>query len=109
MKITVQKCLKLIRELAEAGEPITSQAFVDHFDIQPTKLSKALDIGAGWVSNLRRWGLIRRAPGRLKVDGPQRKLQVYEITEWGRKYKVQGVKKVKSTLRIAANPPQDRG
>ncbi len=105
MKITVTKCIKLIRELDKAGKPITSLAFVEAFDIQPTANSTPIDIGAGWISNLRRWGLVKRAAGRMKVDGAQRKLQVYEITDWGLRYK--GKKQERVPLRIAANPRDD--
>ena len=61
------------------------------------------DIAAGWMCNMRRCGLIRALKG-VKVDGPERKLQVYELTEWGHRF--HGGKK--SILKVAANPRKIR-
>jgi len=106
MKATTSRCLKAIRDLDEAGEPITSMAIRDVLGIQPTAKSTALDIAAGWISTLRRYGMLKISRG-TRVQGPVRSVQVYELTDWGRRYKAG--KKAKSALRIAANPSDNQG
>lgn len=103
MRVTTKICIVALRKMAEEGVPITSQALVDAIGIQPTELSTSLDIAAGWMSNMRRCGLIRSVRG-VKVDGPQRKLQVYELTLWGQRFKAGK----KTVLKIAANPRKIR-
>jgi len=88
------------------GTPITSQALAEAVGIQPTDRSAALDIAAGWISTLRRYGFLRVLRAE-KVKGPQRRLQVYELTDWGMRYKAG--KRAKASLRIAANPRGTQG
>ena len=102
MKASVKSCIKLFRDLDSAEEPITSLALVEAFNIADTEKSTAMDIGAGWISTMRRYGFLRAVKGS-KVDGPSRQLQVYQLTEWGRRYKVKAYLEVPA-LRIAANP-----
>jgi hypothetical protein len=104
MKATTNRCLKAIRDLDQAGKPITSMALRDVLGIQPTALSTALDIAAGWISTLRRYGMLKVSRGE-RAQGPVRSVQVYELTDWGRRYKAG--KKAKSGLKIAANPEND--
>lgn len=92
-----------MRDLEEAGEPITSHALVEVLNIQDTELSTAMDIAAGWISTMRRYGFLAAVKGS-KVDGPSRQLQVYRLTDWGRRYKVKASSPAASELRIAANP-----
>jgi hypothetical protein len=106
MKATTNRCLKVIRDLAKRGEPITSQALRDALGILDTDRSTALDIAAGWISTLRRYGFLKVARGE-KVQGPRRQIQVYRLTDWGMRYKAE--KQAKRTLRIAANPPGNQG
>jgi hypothetical protein len=106
MKATTNKCLKAIRDLDEKGEPVTSMALRDALNIPDTDRSTALDIAAGWISTLRRYGFLRAVRGK-KVMGPRRSVQVYELTDWGRRYKVG--KKAKPALRVAANPSGKQG
>lgn len=106
MKATTTRCLKAIRDLAKRGEPITSHALRDALGIQDTERSTALDVAAGWISTLRRYGFLKVAKGE-KVKGPSRQVQVYKITDWGMWYKAE--KQAKRSLRIAANPPGNQG
>lgn len=100
------KYLTAVRAIDSRGDPITSLALLEELDIQPTELSLAMEIAAGWISNLRRWGYIKRKTG-VKVKGPQRSLQVYTLTDWGKMFRVKG--SAKAALRMVANPPQTRG
>lgn len=100
MKASTSSCLKAARDLEEAGQPVTSQALVEAVGIQPTKRSSAMDIAAGWISTLRRYGLLKAVKGE-RAPGPVRQLQVYRLTDWGKRYTI---KRQKSALRIAANP-----
>jgi hypothetical protein len=103
---TCKPYLKAVREIALSGEPITSQALVVSLKLQGTDRSTALDIAAGWICNLRRWGFLKILRG-VKVPGPRRSLQVYEMTDWGRRF---SGKRASRTLRkIAANPKKDGG
>ena len=86
MKATTNKVLKAVRDLAKRNEPITSLAIVQLLDLKATERSTALDIAAGWISTLRRYGFLRICHG-VKALGPQRQLQVYKITDWGLRYK----------------------
>lgn len=86
MKATTNRVLRAARGLANRQEPITSQAIVDALQIQKTERSTALDIAAGWISTLRRYGFLKASRGE-KVQGPHRQLQVYKITDWGLRYK----------------------
>jgi hypothetical protein len=86
MKVTTNNCLKVVRDLAKRNEPITSLALVEAMDIQKTERSTALDIAAGWISTLRRYGFLKALAGE-RVQGPHRQLKVYEITKWGKNYK----------------------
>ena len=106
MKATTDRCLKAMKKMTSEGAPITSFALVEALDIQPTALSTALDIAAGWISTLRRYGMLKAARVE-KVRGPVRRLQVYELTDWGVRYKAG--KKAKATLRVAANPRDTQG
>jgi len=106
MKATTNRCMKVIRDLADAGEPITSLALRDLLKIKPTEKSTALDIAAGWISTLRRYGFLKVVKGE-KVQGPQRPVQVYMITEWGKRYK--NAKQGERSMRIAANPSGKQG
>lgn len=106
MKATTSRCLKALRELEQSGEPLTSQALAEAVGIQPTERSSALDIAAGWISTLRRYGFLKASRGE-KVQGPVRALQVYKLTDWGHRYKAG--KQAKATPRIAANPSPTRG
>ena len=104
MKINTHNCIKAIRKMSDEGVPLTSQALLEAMRMEPTERSTAQELAAGWICNLRRCGLVRPVRGQ-KVDGPQRKLQVYELTRWGLRFKAKG--KAASTgpgLRIAANP-----
>ena len=103
MKATTDRCIKAMRKMAKYGKPITSQALVEAVGIKDTERSAALDIAAGWISTLRRYGLVRVSKGQ-SVDGPSRKLKVYELTEWGKRYKKDA--KAEEGLRIAANPEE---
>ncbi len=103
MKATTDRCLKVARDLDARGEPLTSQALVEAIRIQPTERSSALDIAAGWISTLRRYGFLKAVNGQ-KVPGPSRALQVYRLTDWGRRYKQK--KSAARTLKIAANPEE---
>lgn len=103
MKATTDRCLKAMRKMAQAGDPITSQALVDAIGIDDTERSSAMDIAAGWISTLRRYGFLKAAKGQ-KVKGAQRQLQVYVLTDWGIRYKSK--KKSQEGLRIAANPEE---
>lgn len=103
MKATTDRCLKAMRKMAKAGEPITSQALVDAVGIDDTPRSSALDVAAGWISTLRRYGFLKISKGQ-KVKGAQRQLQVYELTDWGIRYKSK--QKAQEGLRIAANPEE---
>jgi len=103
VRITTKICINALRKMTEDGVPITNQALVDAIGIKATSQSRALDIASGWMSNMRRCGLIRSVNG-FKVDGPQRKLQVYELTRWGQRFKA-GKKVV---LKVAANPRKVR-
>jgi hypothetical protein len=62
-----------------------------------------MNIAAGWISTLRRYGFLRIVRG-VKVRGPRRSLQTYELTDWGKRFKAG-----KAALRMVANPPQTRG
>ena len=104
MKATTDRCLKVARDLDARGEPITSQALVEAIKIKDTERSSALDIAAGWISTLRRYGLLKPAKGE-KVPGPRRHLQVYRLTDWGRRYKQK--KASERATKIAANPKGD--
>lgn len=106
MKATTDGCLKAIRALAEKGEPITSQALCAAIGIKETERSSALDIAAGWLSTLRRYGFLKVLKGQ-KVKGPWRRLQVYALTDWGMRYKVR--KQAQRIPRIAANPHGNQG
>ena len=103
MKATTDRCLKAMRKMAQAGEPITSQALMDAVGIEDTDRSSALKVSAGWISTLRRYGFLKISKGQ-KVKGAQRQLQVYELTEWGKRYKKDA--KAEGGLRIAANPEE---
>ena len=105
-KSSIEKWVKALRQLAEEDLPITSQALVEAMKISDTDRSSALDIAAGWISTLRRYGFLRAVRGQ-KVSGPRRQLQVYELTNWGHRYKAKG--KAAGGLRIAANPPGKQG
>lgn len=106
MRATTGRCLKAIRDLEKAGAAITSMALRDAVGIQDTDRSTALDIAAGWISTLRRYGMLKVARG-VRAPGPIRSVQVYELTDWGRRYKAG--KQAKPALRIAANPSRTRG
>ncbi len=103
MKASVKNCIKLFRDLDSAGDPITSMALVEAFGIADTERSTSMDIGAGWISTMRRYGFLRAVKGS-KVDGPSRQLQVYQLTDWGRRYKTKASPMAASELKIAANP-----
>lgn len=103
MKSQVNQYVKVIREISFRGDPITSEALVEALDIQDTERSGAMDIAAGWISTLRRYGFLRAVKG-VKVPGPRRSLQTYELTDWGKRFKAG-----KPALRMVANPPQTRG
>ena len=104
MKATTNKCLKVLRDLHEAGEPITSMALCEALEISDTDRSTAMDIAAGWISTLRRYGFLAISKGE-KVDGPRRQVQVYRLTDWGQRFKVKGkVSLPTQELKIAANP-----
>ena len=105
-KSSIEKWVEALREMEEEKTPITSLALVEAMEISDTDRSSALDIAAGWISTLRRYGLLKPVRGR-KVDGPRRQLQVYELTNWGRRYKEKG--KATGGLRIAANPRGKQG
>jgi hypothetical protein len=105
-KSSIEKWIKAFRKMSEDGTPITSLAVVEAMKISDTERSSALDIAAGWISTMRRYGLIRAVRGQ-KVSGPRRQLQVYELTNWGHRYKAKG--KATGGLRIAANPPGKQG
>jgi hypothetical protein len=92
--------VKAIRSLDSQEIPITSQAILEVVKIRDTERSTALDIAAGWISTLRRYGFLRISKGE-KVQGPSRQVQVYRLTDWGRRYKAKGATE---GLRIAANP-----
>lgn len=101
MKANMTVCIKVIRAIDAAGGKITSYALLANVDIRDTERSTASDIAAGWISTLRRYGFLRVAKGE-KVKGPSRQLQVYQLTDWGRRYKV---RKASDALRkVAANP-----
>lgn len=106
MKATTNRCLKAIRDLEKRGAAITSLALRDAVGIPDTDRSTALDVAAGWISTLRRYGFLRVVKG-ARAPGPTRSVQVYELTDWGRRYKAG--KQAKPTLRIAANPPGNQG
>jgi hypothetical protein len=109
MKATTNRCLKAIRAMEKAGDQITSMALRDALQIPATARSTALDVAAGWISTLRRYGFLRVAKG-VRAPGPARSLQVYELTDWGHRYKAgKQVKAQKPGLRIAANPPDNQG
>lgn len=103
MKVTTKKFFKAVRDLHEKNLPITSLALRDALGIKDTEKSTALDIASGWISNLRRWGILRAARNQ-KVKGPSRWLQVYKLTAWGEKYRF-GRKK--APLKLAANPDKE--
>ncbi len=103
MKANVNRYLKALRDLEGAGEPITSHGLMKAVGIEDTDRSTALDIAAGWISTLRRYGFLRILVGQ-KVDGPRRKLQVYQLTKWGWRYKKKAAPMAASQLKIAANP-----
>lgn len=94
--------LKAVREIAKTGAPITSEALANHMKLGETERSSALDLAAGWISNLRRWGFVRILRG-VKVQGPQRHLQVYALTEWGKAFTGKKARQT-SLQRVAANP-----
>ena len=96
--------VKALRSLDSEGIPITSQALLGAVKIRDTARSTALDIAAGWISTLRRYGFLSISKGE-KVPGPSRHLQVYRLTDWGRRYKAKGATE---GLRIAANPEGDK-
>jgi hypothetical protein len=104
MKATTDRCLKVARDLEARGEPLTSQALAEAIQIKETERSSALDIAAGWISTLRRYGFLKASRGE-KVRGPSRHLQVYHLTDWGRRYKVK--KTSAKSSKIAANPEGD--
>jgi hypothetical protein len=95
-----------MRDLEAAGKPITSLALRDAVGIQDTERSTALDVAAGWISTLRRYGFLKALRGE-KVPGPTRAVQVYRLTDWGKRYKIG--KQSKQTLRVAANPRGNQG
>ncbi len=103
MKATTNKCLKVMRDLAKAGDPITSMAIRDALKISDTERSSALDIAAGWISTLRRYGFLKVSRG-VRAPGPTRSLQVYELTSWGIRYKEK--KASGRALKVAANPEE---
>lgn len=103
---TWEKCLEAVRTIARSGEPITSVALQALMKYPDTERSSALDIAAGWICNLRRWGYLRIKKG-AKVQGPRRQLQVYELTSWGERFGV-GSAKRRPHLRLAANPKKDK-
>ena len=105
-KSSIEKWVKALRKMSEEERPITSQALVEVMRISDTDRSSALDIAAGWISTLRRYGFLRALRGS-KVAGPRRRLQVYELTNWGHRYKAKG--KATGGLRIAANPSGKQG
>jgi hypothetical protein len=96
--------MKALRRLDKAGIPITSQALLKVVKIHETELSTPLDIAAGWISTFRRYGFLAVIKGE-KVPGPKRQLQVYRLTEWGKKYRG---KEETEELQIAANPGDDK-
>lgn len=103
MKVTTNKCLRTVRDLAKREAPITSQALVEALEIEDTEKSTALDIAAGWISTLRRYGFLKIVKGE-KVQGPHRMLQVYKITDWGTRYKPK--QKARGEIRVASNPEE---
>lgn len=106
MKATTNRCLKAMRDLEGSGKAITSQALRDALGIEDTEKSTALDIAAGWISTLRRYGFLKASKGE-KAQGPTRAVQVYRLTDWGKRYKIG--KQAKQTLRVAANPRGNQG
>lgn len=106
MKATTTRCLNAARGLEKKGAPITSQSIMETVGIRETERSSAMDIAAGWISTLRRYGFLKAKKGE-KVPGPARQLQVYELTDWGWRYKSKA--KGERGLRIAANPPGNQG
>jgi hypothetical protein len=102
MRPSLKQYVNALRELAGRGDPITSQALVDLLDIQDSENSSALKIAGGWISTLRRYGMLKAVKGQ-KVQGPERQLQVYELTDWGMRYKAG---RAKQQLRVAANPKE---
>ena len=96
--------VKALRNLDSEGIPITSQALLGVVKIRDTERSTALDIAAGWISTLRRYGFLSVSKGQ-KVPGESRQLQVYRLTDWGKRYKLKGATE---GLRIAANPQDDK-
>lgn len=106
MKSSTLKILNAARALEKKGSPITSQSIMEAAGIRDSDRSSAMDISAGWISTLRRYGLLKASRGE-KVRGPRRQVQVYVLTAWGRRYKSKA--KVKGTLRIAANPDDNQG
>ena len=105
MKATTNRCLKAIRDLEKKGQPITSMALRDAIGIPDTNRSTALDVAAGWISTLRRYGFLKVSRGE-RAPGPVRSVQVYYLTDWGRRYKAG--KLAKPTMRIAANPDGEK-
>lgn len=100
------KYLTAVRAIDSRGDPITSLALLEELDIKAAERSSAMAVSAGWISNLRRWGYIKRQSG-VKVKGPQRILQVYALTDWGKTFRMRGSSQ--APLRMVANPPQTRG
>ena len=100
-----EECLEAVREIASSGREITSASLLEIMNYQPTERSRAMDIAAGWIGNLRRWGYLKLVIGK-KVQGPRRQLQVYALTRWGERYKVRSQKRA---LKIAANPKKPSG
>lgn len=68
--------LKTVRKLHNRGERITSLTLQDEANLD-------LRVSSAWLSKLLKWGYLRK----LGKDG---KTNVYEITEWGHRFKPKG-------------------
>jgi hypothetical protein len=99
-----ERCLEAVRKISKSGEPITSAALLEIMRYQETDKSDPMDIAAGWICNLRRWGYLKIVRGE-KVPGPSRQLQVYKLTSWGEQFHKKGA--ARQSLKVAANPEKN--
>ena len=86
------------RRIAHRKETLTSGELALEASIE-TRIASA------WLSKFARWGYVKK---KEKIATGNRWSWSWVVTRWGIRAKIEGYKAKKTTLRIAANPEENK-
>jgi predicted ArsR family transcriptional regulator len=96
--VTWYDVLKAVRRISKGGAEITSTGLAAETGI-PLKVASA------WLSNFYHWGYVLPI-GRK--NGRGRPTNLYQITNWGERFRPSKELRVPAPLKKVANPPKEK-